>query len=129
MWDYDQVRVRGIERRTILRKVHLNDVVLASFQWEAANLLEDIIVREYATTIIWNGAPLHDPPIVPYRPVRANYRIILFAILLIEGARGNSDHAHHSAKRQRLFELKHNVVPLRVLRHRKFRRSDLPRCE
>ena len=29
--DYDQVRVRDIERRTILREVHLHDIVLAGF--------------------------------------------------------------------------------------------------
>jgi len=31
VWDYDQVRVCDIELRTILRKVHLHDIVLPGF--------------------------------------------------------------------------------------------------
>ena len=39
----------------------------------------------------------------PHRPIRLNYRIIFTAILLIEAVRGSTNHALHSAKRQRLF--------------------------
>ena len=83
VWDYDQVRIGGIQRRPVLGKVHLHDIFFARFQAETAHL-DEHVGAPFATIYFGNGTPVHDAPTLTHRPVGPEYSIVLSAIPLIE---------------------------------------------
>ncbi len=110
--DYDQVRIGDIQGRSVFGEVYLHDILLTGFCGETSEGFEDVLVREYASTSIRNGPPANHVRIFPDCPVGPKQWIIATAIFLFQRPRGDSHHALHLLKRERLLDLKHDVIPL-----------------